>query len=74
MTGPNVVKTVTGEEVTYEELGGVEAHGTQSGVSHQVCETEEQAFEEVRYLLSFFLNHQIRSLQILSLKMIRQEM
>ena len=54
VTGPNVVKTVTGEEVTYEELGGVEAHGTQSGVSHQVCETEEQAFEEVRYLLSFF--------------------
>ena len=54
VTGPNVVKTVTGEEVSYEELGGVEAHGTQSGVSHQVCETEEQAFEEVRYLLSFF--------------------
>ncbi len=54
VTGPNVVKTVTGEEVSYEELGGVEAHGTLSGVSHQVCETEEQAFEEVRYLLSFF--------------------
>ena len=54
VTGPNVVKTVTGEEVSYEELGGVEAHGTQSGVSHQVCETEQQAFEEVRYLLSFF--------------------
>ena len=54
VTGPNVVKTVTGEEVSYEELGGVEAHGTQSGVSHQICETEEQAFEEVRYLLSFF--------------------
>ena len=54
VTGPNVVKTVTGEEVSYEELGGVEAHGTQSGVSHQVCESEEQAFEEVRYLLSFF--------------------
>ena len=45
---------MTGEEVSYEELGGVEAHGTLSGVSHQVCETEEQAFEEVRYLLSFF--------------------
>ena len=54
VTGPNVVKTVTGEEVSDEELGGVEAHGTQSGVSHQVCETEQQAFEEVRYLLSFF--------------------
>ncbi len=53
VTGPGVVKTVTGEDVTYEELGGVEAHGTKSGVSHQVCENEEQAFEEVRYLLSF---------------------
>ena len=38
---------------SYEELGGVEAHGTKSGVSHQICENEEQAFEEVRYLLSF---------------------
>jgi len=53
VTGPGVVKTVTGEDVSYEELGGVEAHGTKSGVSHQICENEEQAFEEVRYLLSF---------------------
>jgi len=53
VTGPAVVKTVTGEDVSFEELGGVEAHGTKSGVTHQVCETEEQVFEEVRYLLSF---------------------
>ena len=53
VTGPAVVKTVTGEEVSYEELGGVEAHGTKSGVSHQICESEEQAFEEIRYLMSF---------------------
>ena len=44
---------MTGEDVTFEELGGIEAHGTKSGVTHQVCETEEQAFEEIRYLMSF---------------------
>ena len=53
VTGPAVVKTVTGEDVSYEDLGGVDAHGSISGVSHQICETEEQAFEEVRYLMSF---------------------
>ena len=53
VTGPAVVKTVTGENVSYEELGGIEAHGTKSGVSHQICESEEQVFEEVRYLMSF---------------------
>ena len=53
VTGPAVVKTVTGEDVSYEELGGVEAHGGTSGVSHQVCKTEQQAFQEVRYLMSF---------------------
>ena len=53
VTGPSVVKTVTGEDVSYEDLGGVNAHGVNSGVSHQICETEDQAFEEVRYLLSY---------------------
>ena len=53
VTGPAVVKTVTGEDVSFEELGGIEAHGTLSGVSHQICEDEQQAFDEVRYLLSF---------------------
>ena len=53
VTGPAVVKTVTGENVSFEDLGGVDAHGARSGVSHQICETEEQAFQEVRYLMSF---------------------
>ena len=53
VTGPAVVKTVTGEDVSFEELGGIEAHGTLSVVSHQICEDEQQAFDEVRYLLSF---------------------
>src|SRR3546814_684883 len=53
ITGPDVVKTVTGEEVTLEELGGAMAHASKSGVSTFVGEDEEAVLEEVRYLLSF---------------------
>ncbi|MCP4724045.1 MAG: methylmalonyl-CoA carboxyltransferase, partial [bacterium] len=40
VTGPNVVKTVTHEEVTFEELGGADTHATKSGVAHMACENE----------------------------------
>jgi propionyl-CoA carboxylase beta chain len=53
ITGPDVVKTVTGEEVTQEELGGALAHATKSGVAHLTSPTEEAALEDARYLLSF---------------------
>ena len=53
ITGPDVIKAVTGEEVTHEELGGAGSHATRSGVTHFVCESEEECFDEVRYLLSF---------------------
>jgi propionyl-CoA carboxylase beta chain len=53
ITGPDVVKTVTGEEVTFEELGGAIAHATKSGVAHLVAPNEEAAIEDARYLLSF---------------------
>jgi propionyl-CoA carboxylase beta chain len=53
ITGPDVVKTVTGEEVTQEELGGALAHATKSGVAHLTAPTEEAALEDARYLLSF---------------------
>jgi propionyl-CoA carboxylase beta chain len=53
ITGPDVVKTVTGEEVTFEELGGAHAHATKSGVAHIVSPDEEAALEDARYLLSF---------------------
>jgi propionyl-CoA carboxylase beta chain len=52
ITGPDVVKTVTGEEVTQEELGGALAHATKSGVAHLTAPTEEAALEDARYLLS----------------------
>ena len=52
ITGPDVVKTVTGEEVTLEELGGVGSHSTKSGVATFVCEDEQEVLDEVKVLLS----------------------
>jgi propionyl-CoA carboxylase beta chain len=53
ITGPDVVKTVTGEEVTFEELGGAATHASKSGVAHLTAPDEEAALEDARYLLSF---------------------
>ncbi len=53
VTGPKVVKTVTHEEVTYEELGGADTHATKSGVAHFACDTEVEAIEGVKKLLSY---------------------
>jgi propionyl-CoA carboxylase beta chain len=53
ITGPDVVKAVTGEDVTQEELGGAMTHASKSGVASFVYEDERQCLEEVRYLLTF---------------------
>jgi propionyl-CoA carboxylase beta chain len=53
ITGPDVVKTVTGEEVTFEELGGAATHASKSGVAHFVAADERACLEDARYLLSF---------------------
>src|SRR2546426_11118211 len=53
ITGPDVVKTVTGEEVTFEELGGAATHASKSGVAQFVSPDEEACLEDARYLLSF---------------------
>ncbi|HZS93779.1 MAG TPA: acyl-CoA carboxylase subunit beta [Chloroflexota bacterium] len=53
ITGPDVVKTVTGEDVTFEELGGAATHATKSGVAHFTAPDEERVFAEVRALLSY---------------------
>ncbi|MFP5503235.1 MAG: acyl-CoA carboxylase subunit beta [Candidatus Sericytochromatia bacterium] len=53
ITGPEVVKTVLGEEVTFEELGGASTHNQISGVAHFLAESEEEALTDLRYLLSF---------------------
>lgn len=53
VTGPKVVKTVTGEVVNEEELGGALVHSTKSGVAHLVAETEEEGLLLIRKLLSY---------------------
>ena len=53
VTGPNVVKTVTHEEVTSEELGGAHTHATKSGVTHFACANEVEAINHIRTLLSY---------------------
>jgi acetyl-CoA carboxylase carboxyltransferase component len=53
LTGPKVVKTVTGEDVTQEQLGGATVHASKSGVAHFTVETEEEGLNLIRKLLSF---------------------
>ncbi len=53
VTGPNVVKTVTHEDVTFDELGGADVHSSKSGVSHFACENEAEALLKTRKLMSF---------------------
>ncbi len=53
ITGPEVVRTVTGEEVTFEELGGAATHATRSGVAHFTAPDERALISDCRYLLSF---------------------
>ena len=53
ITGPDVIKTVTGEEVTHEQLGGAGTHHAVSGVAHLVAADEDDLNAQVRYLLSF---------------------
>ena len=53
VTGPKVVKTVTGEDITTEDLGGANVHASKSGVAHFLCEDEEEGLLLVRKLLSY---------------------
>ncbi|HXH19534.1 MAG TPA: acyl-CoA carboxylase subunit beta [Chitinophagales bacterium] len=53
VTGPNVVKTVTHEEVTPDELGGAATHAAKSGVTHFACANEAECIESIRKLLSY---------------------
>jgi acetyl-CoA/propionyl-CoA carboxylase carboxyl transferase subunit len=53
ITGPDVIETVTGEEVTFEELGGAKTHESTSGVAHFAEQSEEEALDDIRRLLSY---------------------
>src|SRR5438128_1207393 len=53
ITGPDVIKVTTGEQVGFEDLGGAEVHNVKSGVGHFLAETEKEAFGQIRELLSY---------------------
>lgn len=65
ITGPDVVKTVTGEEVTLEELGGAMSHASKSGVATFVSADEQSCLDDVRYLLSFLPQNNLETPPIL---------
>ncbi len=61
ITGPQVIKSVTGEEVTFEELGGAMTHNRQSGVASFFANDEEECFTQIRELLSYIPNNNLES-------------
>ena len=68
ITGPEIIKTVTGEEVTFETLGGATTHNTKSGVAHFLAADEDDAFEQVRHLLSFLPQNNVDEPPIVAAK------
>jgi propionyl-CoA carboxylase beta chain len=65
ITGPDVVKTVTGEDVSLEELGGARTHNTKSGVAHYLAEDENDALDYVKALLSYLPSNNLDPLPAL---------
>jgi methylmalonyl-CoA decarboxylase subunit alpha len=61
ITGPNVIKSVTGEEISFEGLGGSSLHSEKSGVSHFVAENEKECFHSVKLLLSYLPQNNLDS-------------
>ena len=53
ITGPEVIKAVTGEEISFEDLGGAQAHNEKSGVAHFACENDADCIEQIKRLLSY---------------------
>jgi len=53
ITGPEVIKAVTGEEISFEDLGGAETHNSKSGVAHFACESDEDAINQIRNMLAY---------------------
>lgn len=64
ITGPAVVKSVTGEDVTQEQLGGAMTHNSTSGVAHFAAENDEDCLQQIRYLLSFLPSNNMESAPI----------
>ncbi|MFN2388415.1 MAG: acyl-CoA carboxylase subunit beta [Actinomycetota bacterium] len=61
ITGPEVIRAVTGEEVSQEQLGGAMSHASKSGVAHFVAANDDDCLDQVRYLLSFLPSNNFES-------------
>ena len=61
ITGPEVIKTVTGEDVTFEDLGGAVSHNTKSGVAHFAADDEDTCMDDIKHLLSFLPSNNLES-------------
>ena len=68
LTGPKVVKTVTGEDVTQAQLGGASVHTTKSGVAHFAVDTEEDGLQLIRKLLSFLPQNNLEETPLVECK------
>lgn len=66
ITGPDVIKTVTHEDVSFEELGGALTHNSQSGVAHLACDSEEDMFDSLRELMSYIPQNNAESAPIIN--------
>ncbi len=66
VTGPDVIKAVTHEDVTFEELGGASVHASESGVAHFAAENEDEALLLVKHLISFMPNNNMEDPPTLS--------
>lgn len=68
LTGPTVVKTVTGEDVTQEQLGGASVHASKSGVTHFATESEEEALTLIRKLISYIPQNNLEETPLVDCK------
>ena len=68
LTGPKVVKTVTGERRTQEQLGGASVHTTKSGVAHFAVDTEEDGLQLIRKLISFLPQNNLEETPLIECK------
>ncbi len=68
ITGPQVIKSVTGEEVTQEELGGASTHNSTSGVAHFIDNTEAECIERIKQLLSYLPSNNLESAPIYAIE------
>lgn len=64
ITGPQVIKSVTGEEVSFDELGGATAHNTKSGVAHFKAQNDDDCIEKIKLLLSFIPSNNVEDAPI----------